>query len=58
MEDLPIQDVTNTNEWILIIAVRDGVNTKIYRKVYDLSHQSKLAEAPQQTRRDSGETNE
>lgn len=34
MEDVPILDSTNPNEWLLMVAVNRGGNTTIYRKLF------------------------
>ena len=34
MEDLPIMDATDDSQWLLIVAVRKGLQTHIYRRVF------------------------
>ena len=44
LEDLPLLDVTNPNEWLLMVAVREGDQTRVYRKLYDLGERTTVIE--------------
>ena len=34
LEDLPIADLTDPNQWLLIIAVKEGNQTNVFRKLF------------------------
>lgn len=36
LEDLPLLDASNRNEWLLIVAVREGNQTHVFRRLYNL----------------------
>lgn len=36
LEDLPILDPTDDRQWLLIVAIKDGMNTNVYRRLYHI----------------------
>ena len=44
LEDLPLLDTTNPDEWLLMVAVREGGRTHVYRKLYDLGERTTVIE--------------
>ena len=46
LEDLPLLDTTNPNEWLLMVAVREGDRTQIFRKLYDFGETASVKALP------------
>ncbi len=45
MEDLPLLDRSNEQQWLLMVAVREGLHTNIYRRMF-FDRDLKLSEPP------------
>lgn len=42
LEDLPIADLTDPSQWLLLIAVKEGNQTEVFRKLYRISPTSSI----------------